>query len=118
MKRNTLEERLQVLSGMNRALGKITEVQIRLTLAGEADLASTIDKHRKALIKQIEKLQGQVADQWTVSAATLTKRLREANAKVQGRILNIKNEKRAADNAIAIIGQIDDALSFLKAVVP
>jgi hypothetical protein len=118
MNSKTIEDRLKVLDGMNRALGKITNVQIRLTIAGETDLANKLDKQRKALIRQIEELQGRVADQWTVSAATLTEKLRAANTKVQSRILNIKKKINVANNATAIIGQIDDALKFLKNVVP
>lgn len=113
-----IEAKLDVLQGMNSALGKITNVQIRLTLAGEAALAQEMDAKRKALLAQIETLQGQIADQWTVQAATLAQGLREANAKVQDRIRNIQNKVNVANNAIQIIGQIDDALAFLKTVVP
>jgi hypothetical protein len=112
-----IEAKLDVIKGMNSALGKITDVQIRLTIAGETALAQEMDTKRKALLDQIETLQGQVADQWTVQAATLTEKLREANGKVQDRIRNIKNDVDVANNAIQIIGQIDDALGFLKTVV-
>jgi len=115
---DTVEDKLAVLDGMNTSLGKITNVQVRLTLAGETDLANQLDAHRKALLAQIEELQGQVADQWTVSAATLTERLRDANEDLQTRIRNIKNQVNVANNAIQIIGQIDGALQFLKTVVP
>ncbi|HEX9944110.1 MAG TPA: hypothetical protein VGG03_19025 [Thermoanaerobaculia bacterium] len=115
---DTTEDKLAVLDAMNTSLGKITNVQIRLTLAGETDLANQLDTCRKALLAQIEKLQGQVADQWTVSAAALTEKLREANNDLQTRIRNIKNQVNVANNAIQIIGQIDGALKFLQAVVP
>ena len=115
---DTMEDKLAVLDAMNTSLGKITNVQIRLTLAGETDLANQLDTHRKALIAQIEDLQGKVADQWTVDAATLTERLREANNDLQDRIRNIKNNVNVANNAVQIIGLIDGALSFLKTVVP
>lgn len=113
-----MEAKLDVLAGMNSALGKLTNVQIRLTLAGETALAQEIDAKRKALLEQIEILQGQVAEQWTVKAATLAEGLREANAKVQARIRNIQNKVDVANNAVQIIGQVDDALAFLKTVVP
>lgn len=115
---DTTEAKLAVLDAMNTSLGKITNVQIRLTLAGETDLANQLDTHRKALLAQIEKLQGQVADQWTVKAATLTEQLRAANDALQTRIRNIKNQVNVANNAIQIIGQIDGALKFLETVVP
>ncbi len=113
-----IEAKLDVLAGMNSSVGKLTNVQIRLTLAGEAALAQQIDAKRKALLDQIEVLQGQVADQWTVQAATLADGLREANTKVQARIRNIQNKVDIAKNAVQIIGQIDGALGFLKSVVP
>jgi len=115
---DTMEDKLAVLDAMNTSLGKITNVQIRLTLAGQTDLANQLDVHRKALLAQIEELQGQVADQWTVDAATLTEKLREANGDLQTRIRNIKNNVNVANNAVQIIGLIDGALNFLKAVVP
>jgi hypothetical protein len=115
---DTVEDKLAVLDAMNTSLGKITNVQVRLSLAGETDLANQLDTHRKALLAQIEELQGQVADQWTVSAAELTEQLREANNDLQDRIRNIKNQVNVANNAIQIIGQIDGALKFLKTVVP
>lgn len=112
-----IESKLDVLKGMNSSLGKITNVQVRLTLAGEADMAKELDTHRKALLKQIEKLQGQIADQWTVDAEVLVQKLGKANNKVQTSIRNIKNKVNIVKNATQIIGQIDDALSFLKTVV-
>ena len=112
-----IEAKLEVLNHMNSTLGKVTNVQVRLTLAGEADLAEQMDTKRKALLQQIETLQNQVADLWTVDAATLAEKLRDANGKVQDRIRNIKNKVNVADNAVRIIGQIDDALAFLKTVV-
>jgi len=115
---DTMEDKLAVLDAMNTSLGKITNVQIRLTLAGETALANQLDTHRKALLAQIEELQGKVADQWTVDAATLTEKLREANGDLQTRIRNIKNKVNVANNAIQIIGLVDGALSFLKTVVP
>lgn len=115
---DTVEAKLDVLDAMNTALGKITNVQIRLSLAGEEDLANQLDTHRKELLAQIEKLQGQVAAQWTVKAAALTEQLRAANDDLQTRIRNIKNQVSVANNAIQIIGQIDGALNFLKTVVP
>ena len=115
---DSIEDKLAALDAMNTSLGKITNVQIRLTLAGETDLASQMDTQRKALLAQIEELQGKVADQWTVSAATLTEKLRDANGDLQDRIRNIKNQVNVANNAIQIIGQIDGALNFLKTVVP
>jgi hypothetical protein len=111
-----IEAKLDVLNKMNSSLGKITNVQIRLTLAGEDALAKQMNTQRKALLKQIETLQGQIADQWTVDAAVLAQKLSEANTKVQTRIRNIKNKVKVANNAIQIIGQIDDALAFLKTV--
>ena len=115
---DTMEDKLAVLDAMNTSFGKITNVQIRLTLAGETDLANQLDTHRKALLAQIEDLQGKVADQWTVDAATLTEKLRDANNDLQTRIRNIKNNVNVANNAIQIIGLVDGALSFLKTVVP
>jgi hypothetical protein len=114
---NEIEAKLDVIKRMNDALGKITNVQIRLTLAGEEKKAKEMDKKRKALIKQIEFLQGHVADEWTVKAADLAKKLRVANGKVQDKIRNIKNKVNIANNAIQIIGQVDNALKFLKTVV-
>jgi hypothetical protein len=114
---DTVEDKLCVLDAMNISLGKITNVQVRLTLAGETVLANQLDAHRKALLAQIEELQGKVADQWTVDAATLTEKLREANNDLQDRIRNIKNKVNVANNAIQIIGEIDTALKFLQTVV-
>src|SRR5262245_10824806 len=115
---DTIEAKLAVLDAMNTSLGKITNVQIRLTLAGETDLANQLDAHRKALLAQIEELQGKVADQWTVAAATLTEKLRAANGDLQTRIRNIKNQVKGANHAVQNIGQNNGALDFLKAVVP
>ena len=112
-----IEAKLETLDAMNASLSKITNVQIRLTLAGQADLAQQMDVQRKALLAQIETLQAQVADDWTVDATKLTDLLRTANGKVQDRIRNIKNNVDVANNAVQIIGQIDQALKFLETVV-
>lgn len=112
-----IEVKLNVLDHMNASLGKITNVQTRLILAEEDVLAKQMDSHRKALMKQIQKLQGQIASDWTVETEELVQKLREANGKVQTQILNIKKKVKVANNAIKIIGQIDDALAFLKTVV-
>lgn len=113
-----IEAKLDVLNGMNSTLGKITNVQVRLELAGENDLARQMDIKRKALLQQIESLQGQIADEWTTNAAVLTEHLREENRKVQARINDIRKKVGVANNAVQIIGQIDDALDFLSKLVP
>ena len=114
---DTIEDKLAVLDAMNISLGKITNVQTRLTLAGQTDLANQLDTHRKELLAQIEELQGKVTDQWTVDAATLTEKLREENSNLQDKIRNIKNNVNVANNAVQIIGQLDEALKFLGTVV-
>lgn len=111
-----IEAKLDVLAAMNASLGKITNVKIRLQLAGEDELAKKTDTQRKALPKEIETLQGRVANQWTVKAATIEEMLRDANRKVQARTRNIKKKIEVANNAIEILGQIDEALEFLKTV--
>jgi hypothetical protein len=115
---DTVEAKLTTLDAMNKALGKIVNVHVRLTLAGETALAAELDAHRKELLAQIEKLQGQVADQWSVDAATLTEQLRVANGSVQTNIRNIQNQVNVASSAVAIIGQIGSAMNLLKTVVP
>lgn len=111
------EDKLNVITAMITSLGKVTEAQIRLELAGEDALAKDTDTKRKALLKAIQILQGQVADQWTVDAATISEKLSAANSKVQDRIRNIQNKVNVANNAVQIIGQIDDALAFVKTIV-
>ena len=112
-----IEAKLDVLTAMNTTLGKLTNVQIRLKLAGEDDLAEQMNTKRKALLKEIETLQGRIAEQWTVKAETIAENLRVANGKVQARIRSIQKRVHVADNAIKIIGQIDDAIDFVKTVV-
>ncbi len=112
-----IEAKLDVLAAMNTTLGKLTNVQIRLQLAGEDALAEQIDTKRKALLKEIETLQGRVAEQWTVNAETIAEELRVANSKVQTRIRSIQKRVHVADNAIKIIARIDDAIDFVKRVV-
>ena len=112
-----IEAKIDVINAMITALGKLVNAEIRMTLAGEDELAKQLKEKREDLRKQIEVLQGQVADRWTVSAAELTEDLRKANTQVQSRILNIRKGINVANNAIKIIGQIDDALAFLKTVV-
>jgi len=112
-----IEARLELLDQMNATLGKITNVQVRLTLAGETELAGKMDTKRQALLKQINALRGQVLDQWTTSAVDITEKLQGANRSVQRRIRSIRKNVQVADNAIKIIKQIDDALVFLKGLV-
>lgn len=112
-----IEARLELLDKMNATLGKVTNAQVRLTLAAEDELAAQMDAKRKALLAQINTLRGQVLDQWTVSADELTERLQGANRSVQRRIRNIRHRVDVADNAIKIIEQIDKALAFLKQLV-
>ena len=95
----------------------MTNAQIRLQLAGETDLARKMDGKRKALLRQIDLLRGQVLDSWTHSAEELSKKLRHANRMVQTRIRNIRHRVDVANNAIKIIEQIDKTLVFLKALV-
>ena len=112
-----IEAKLEVLSAMNTTLGKLTNVQIRLSLAGEDALAEQMDTKRKDLLREIETLQERVAEQWTVNAETITDNLRIANRKVQVRIRRIQNRVNVAENAINIIGHIDKAIDFAKKVV-
>jgi hypothetical protein len=111
------EDKLNVITAMITSLGKITQAQIRLELVGQDALATQMDEKRQALLTAIQTLQGQVAEQWTIDAGTISAKLSEANGKVQDRIRNIQNNVNVANNAIQIIGQIDDALAFVKDIV-
>ena len=112
-----IEDKIDVINSMITALGKLTNAEIRMTLAGEVDLAKKSAARRKQLRAQIDRLQSQVATKWTVSAATIREALRGANANVQDKILKIKKKINVAENSIKVIGQIDDAIGFLKKVV-
>jgi biotin operon repressor len=114
---DAIEAKLDLLDRMNATLGKLTNAQIRLQLAGEQDLAAEMDTKRKALLAQIDRLRGQVLDNWSVSAEALDEKLQVANRTVQTRIRSIRNRVNVADNAIKIIAQIDRTLNFLKALV-
>jgi hypothetical protein len=114
---NEIEAKIDVINSMITALGKLTNAEIRMTLAGNADLAQQLAAKQEELRQQIDVLQGQVADQWSINAAEINEALRKANAKVQEKILNIKKSINVAQNAIKIIGQVDDALAYLKKVV-
>lgn len=112
-----IEDKLELLDQMNATLGKITNVQVRLVLAGEEELAKKMDAKRKALLTQINRLRAQILDQWTTSAVDLKGKLQTANRSVQRRIRNIRSKVEVAQNAIKIIEQIDEALAFLKNLV-
>ena len=112
-----IEAKLDLLDRMNATLGKVTNAQIRLQLAGETDLARKMDGKRRALLRQIDLLRGQVLDSWTHSAGELDDKLRKANRMVQTRIRNIRKGVDVANNAIRIIDQIDRTLMFLRGLV-
>ena len=115
-----IEDKLNVISAMNTSLGKITQAQMRLQLSADPaakEQAKVMDTKRQALLAAIETLQGQVAAQWTIDAATIAAKLNDVNGKVQDRIRNIQNNVNVANNAIQIIGQIDGALAFVKNIV-
>ncbi|MCB1758252.1 MAG: hypothetical protein KDI68_00535 [Gammaproteobacteria bacterium] len=112
-----IEAKLDLLDRMNATLGKLTNAQIRLQLAGETELATQMDGKRKLLLAQIDRLRGQVLDNWSHSAEALDEKLQAANRTVQTRIRAIRNRVNVAENAIKIIAQIDRTLTFLKALV-
>ncbi len=112
-----IEAKIDVINAMIVALGKVTNVEIRMRLAGENEQADELASKSRQLRQAIDRLRGQVADEWTVDAVELHDALRRANSRVQDRIRQIKKQIDIADSAIKVIGQIDEALAFLKGVV-
>lgn len=113
-----LEDKIDVINKMIVSLGKLTNAEIRLRIAGKDDLADQIAAKREPLRDEIDRLRGKVADHWAVDAATLTDDLAKANSKVQDAIRDIRNNINVAQSVVKLIGQIDGALAFLKTVAP
>ena len=111
------EAKIKVINQMITSLGKLTNVQIRLQLAGDTAGAAQVDEKRKALADVIENLRVQVAEQWTMDAAQLQEGLRKVNAEVQASIRAIQQNIGVAKNVTKVIGTADRALAALKNLV-
>ena len=109
-----VEAKLDVLKRTHLLLGKIVDVQARLTLIGEDALAKPLETLRGDFLGQIERLQGQIANKWTVDAVEITKVLSKSNTEVQTQIRNIRANEKTADSVINILGLLDKNLGVLK----
>ena len=118
MSSNDIEAKINLIIRMITSLGKLTNVEARLRFAGDDAAADEIAARHDELRDEIDRLRGQVADQWTLNAAQLEEGIRKANEKVQASIRKIQKKINVAENVVKVIGLVDDAITAVKGLVP
>ena len=92
-------------------------LEVRLLLAGKSEEAGKVAKRSKALTRQIEKLLGQVMDEWAGESTKIIADLKTANAGLQTSITNIKKNVKTAENIVKAVGLIDDAIVIARGLI-
>ena len=93
---------------------KAHALEVRLLLSDKEDDAKKVAKKSKALTRQIDKLLGQVMDEWQGQATKIIMDIKTGNAALQNSITNIKKNVKTAQNIVKAIGLIDDAIAIAK----
>lgn len=83
-------------------------------MQGKTEEADTVSKKTKNLSKQIDKLLGQLIDDWNGSTDQVIKSIRNNNASLQKSMNQIQEKIEVADNIVKAIGYIDTALKIAK----
>lgn len=109
--KNSKEEVIQKLL-VTKQRANILEV--RLLLRNKEEEAKKVAKKSKALTRQIDKLLGQVMDEWQGQATKIINDIKTANTTLQKSITNIKKKVQTVNNIIKAIGLIDDVIAIAK----
>ena len=109
--KNSKEEIIQRLLVTKQ---KAISMKVRLLLRDKKDDAKKVRKKSRALSRQIDKLLGQVMDEWQDQGTKIIKEIKTVNSALQKSITNIKKNVKTAQNIVKAIGLIDDAIAIAK----
>ncbi len=113
-KRTDKEKVLESLMAEHRQ-GQITEINLRLQ--EKPDEAEKVSQKNASLSAEIDKLIGQMMDEWLSDAERTIKGLTKINSKLEVAVAEIKKKINVAENVVKIIGLLDDAVAIAKKVV-
>jgi hypothetical protein len=102
------EAKLQIIDRLIFIRGKYLRLAFTLELSGED--ATKIRRAEKCLAKRIDDIRGQLHDDWSGSAATLTAELRAISRRVQASI-------RAIDKRADVPRHIVKAASYVDRIL-
>jgi len=105
----------ELIQGLLVTKQRANILEVRLLLRGETgEEAKKVAEKSKALTRQIDKLLGQVMDEWQGQAAKIIKDIKTANAALQRSITNIRKKVQTAQNIVKAIGLIDEVITIAK----
>ncbi len=110
------EEKKRIVSELINTRGKLQRIQIDLVLDGE-DTAELQKKERK-LDKAIDDMRRALHENWQGRASEVERALKLANKRVQGRIRDINNRVKRAERLVALLGDVEEVIGKVRAVLP
>ena len=112
-----LTEKEKVLESLTAAhrQGQLAEVSLRLQ--GKPDEAEKVKPGSTRLSTEIDTLIGQMMDEWLGDADRNMKDLTAGNAKLETAIAEIKKQINIAQNAVKVLGLLDDAVAIAKKAI-
>lgn len=92
--------------------------ELTLIQKGEAQAAKKLEQKTKALTKQVDKLIQSAMKDWLNEADELATQVKSMNARIKTLRTKIANDIKRAENAVKLIGLVDDVISLVDTIVP
>lgn len=112
-----IDTKIRLIKQMIQSLGKLVDLEAKLRDNGDTAQADEVDAKYQKLRDAIDDLRGQVATEWTASAAAIEEELKKHNAKVQATIRRIEKNINTANNVVKILGQVDEAINAVAGLI-
>jgi hypothetical protein len=92
------------------------DLEISLKFKGEFEEADKVAAATAALTRQIDKLLGQIIDEWLAQGLDIVAEITGVNASLEKSIDKINKDVETAQNVVKAIGFIDDAVAIAAKV--
>lgn len=109
-------DKLELLNYLAFMHNKLTRLSLRLFVQGEDTTA--VDKARKKLDNEIDKMRVEIAKDWQGSADALLQQLRGLNEQAQTVIRDLDSAADKAAKVTKVLKLLDKGLQLVKGLIP
>ena len=111
------ESKLDLVDKLLVAKQKGHRAEMTLRFQGETDSADDAKAANNRLSRKIDRLLGELMDEWSGNARRLQERVSGINARLQAAVRDLRAKKKVVENAVKLVGLLDDATDVAKSVL-
>ncbi|UVL22763.1 hypothetical protein [Pseudomonas donghuensis] len=113
----TMTEKQATIQQLLAAKTKSYVAELTLRMKDYPDEADEVQEHGKELSRQIDRLIGEAMSDWMGDADAIISYVKLTNQRMQRSINEINNDIKITENAVKLIGFIDDLVKVAIAII-